>query len=120
MRWTAMDRGAGEVRVATHGILLEERMNYVIYDLETTGLVPRYDQPVQFAAVRLNDDLRETDAIELFARPQNHILPSPGALVTHGRGIRAILNAPLSHYAMMATIEETASAWGPATWAGYN
>jgi exodeoxyribonuclease-1 len=95
-------------------------MTYVVYDLETTGLDPRYDQPVQFAAVRLDDDLRETDAIELLARPQNHILPSPGALLTHGRGIRTILNAPLSHYQLMSAIEAQATSWGPVTWAGYN
>jgi DNA polymerase III epsilon subunit-like protein len=95
-------------------------MPFVLYDLETTGLNPRYDQPVQFAAVRLDDDLQEKDAIELLGRPQNHILPSPGALLTHGRGIQTILEAPLSHYQLMAAIEAQAAAWGQATWTGYN
>jgi exodeoxyribonuclease-1 len=95
-------------------------MNYVIYDLETTGLDPRYDQPIQFAAVRLNDDLDETDALELLARPQNHVLPSPGALLTRGRGIQRILDAPISHYQLMAAIEAHAASCGPAIWAGYN
>jgi exodeoxyribonuclease-1 len=95
-------------------------MSHVIYDLETTGLDPRYDQPVQFAAVHLDDDLNEIDAIELLARPQNHILPSPGALLTHGRSIRSILDAPLSHYQLMAAIEVHTASWGSAIWAGYN
>jgi exodeoxyribonuclease-1 len=95
-------------------------MSCVIYDLETTGLNPRYDQPVQFAAVRLDDDLNEVDAVELLACPQNHILPAPGALLTHGHGIQAILDAPFSHYELMAEIDALAAGWGPAIWAGYN
>jgi exodeoxyribonuclease-1 len=95
-------------------------MAFAVYDLETTGLEPRYHQPVQFAAVRLDDDLHETDAVELIARPQNHILPAPGALVTHGRGIHTILGAPLSHYGLMAAIEAKAISWGPSIWTGYN
>src|SRR5438128_1170206 len=95
-------------------------MALAVYDLETTGLEPRYDQPVQFAAIRLNDDLQETDAVELVARPQNHILPAPAALLTHGRGIGKIFDAPLSNYELMAAIEAKAEAWAPCTWIGYN
>jgi exodeoxyribonuclease I len=95
-------------------------VSYLIYDLETTGLDPRYDQPVQFAAVRLDEDLQETEVFELQARPQNHILPSPGALLTHGRGIRSILEAPLSHYQLMTAIEAFAAGSGPVVWAGHN
>jgi exodeoxyribonuclease-1 len=95
-------------------------MAFAVYDIETTGLEPRYDQPVQFAAIRLDDDLRETDVVELIARPQNHILPAPGALLTHGRGIGTILEAALSNYELMAAIEAKADSWAPSTWIGYN
>jgi len=40
--------------------------------------------------------------------------------LSHGRGIRAILDAPLSHYELMAEIEALGPRWGPAIWAGYN
>jgi exodeoxyribonuclease I len=94
--------------------------HFTIYDFETTGCAARYDQPLQFGAVRLDDDLREIDAIELVARPQLHILPSPNALLIQGRGIGAIVEAPLSHYQLMAKIEHVATLWGPSIWSGYN
>ena len=76
-------------------------MNIAIYDLETTGLSTRFDQPIQFAAVRLDSDFREIQAVNLLARPQNHVVASPAALATVGRGIDEILSAPLSHYEVM-------------------
>ena len=93
---------------------------FTIYDFETTGRSPRYDQPLEFGAVRLDDDLREIDAIELIARPQLHILPAPSALLVHGRGMAAILEAPLSNYQLMTKIEHVATSWGPSIWSGYN
>jgi hypothetical protein len=65
-------------------------VNIVIYDLETTGLSTRFDQPIQFAAVRLDSDFREIQVVNLLARPQNHVVASPAALATVGRGIDEI------------------------------
>jgi exodeoxyribonuclease-1 len=92
----------------------------VLFDLETTGLERRYDQPVQFAAIRLDANLGELDNVNWLARPQKHIIPAPAALATHGRGIDQILSAPLSHYELMTLIEELAIRWAPAIWLGFN
>ena len=35
----------------------DKLVSYVNYDLETTGLDPRYDPPVRFGAIRMDDDL---------------------------------------------------------------
>jgi exodeoxyribonuclease-1 len=92
----------------------------IIIDLETTGLSPRYDQPTQFAAARLDENLNEIETVDILARPQNHILPSPKALVVQRRGIEEVMSAPVSHYELMARIEGVISAWGPAFILGQN
>jgi exodeoxyribonuclease-1 len=91
-----------------------------IYDFETTGLNPRYDQPIQFAAVLLDANLVEMETLNLRARPQKHIIPVPSALATHGKSIDEIFAASLSQYELMAEIETKVHAWTPATFMGYN
>jgi exodeoxyribonuclease-1 len=92
----------------------------IVIDLETTGLEPRYDQPVQFAAIRLDSNLVEMENVNWLARPQNHVIPAPAALATHGRGIDQILSFAVSHYGLMGLIEELATRWAPAVWLGFN
>jgi exodeoxyribonuclease-1 len=95
-------------------------MAIIVYDLETTGLKPKFDQPTQFAAVRLDETFNEIEAVNIFARPQNHVIASPKALVKQRRGIEEILSASVSHYALMGRIEALAAAWRPAIWWGYS
>jgi exodeoxyribonuclease-1 len=42
------------------------------------------------------------------------------SLATHGRSIDEILSSSLSHYDLMAQIENIASKWEPSTWTGFN
>ena len=60
-------------------------MSFLWYDLETFGRDPRRSRIAQFAAIRTDDDLRETDApISWFCRPANDVLPSPIATLITG------------------------------------
>lgn len=59
-------------------------MGFVFYDLETTGISPAYDQPLQFAAIRTDDSFSEIERINLRCRIAPHIIPSPQALVVTG------------------------------------
>jgi exodeoxyribonuclease-1 len=95
-------------------------MNIVVYDLETTGLAVRFDQPIQFAAARLEAAFAEVETVNILARPQNHIIPSPAALATHGRSIGEILAAPVSHYELTAQLSDLTVKWSPAVWVGFN
>ncbi|PKP64613.1 MAG: hypothetical protein CVT86_03640 [Alphaproteobacteria bacterium HGW-Alphaproteobacteria-8] len=36
-------------------------MGFVFYDLETTGISPTFDQPLQFAAIRTDDSFAEIE-----------------------------------------------------------
>src|SRR3990167_11147387 len=83
---------------------------YLFYDIETTGLNKCFDQVLQFAAIRTDHELNELSRIEISARLNNDVIPSPGAVITHRIGvnefskgmmeleaiqkIHALLNAP--------------------------
>ena len=56
-------------------------MDFVFYDLETTGLSPAFDQPLQFAAIRTDENFVEKERVNIRCRLAPHILPSPQALV---------------------------------------
>jgi exodeoxyribonuclease-1 len=59
-------------------------MGFVFYDLETTGLSPAYNQPLQFAAIRTDDSFAEIERVNLRCRIAPHIIPSPQALIVTG------------------------------------
>ncbi len=43
-------------------------MNFVFYNIETTGISPEYDQPLQFAAIRMDDNFVELERINIRCR----------------------------------------------------
>ena len=53
---------------------------YIFYDLETTGISPAFDQPLQFAAIVTDLDFKEIERIDIRCQLAPHILPSPWAL----------------------------------------
>ncbi|MDU8914085.1 exonuclease domain-containing protein [Aestuariicoccus sp. MJ-SS9] len=56
-------------------------MPYVFYDTETTGTDTTFDQILQFAAIRTDEDLNELDRFETRRRLLPHVVPAPGALL---------------------------------------
>lgn len=96
-------------------------MSFVVYDVETTGLNRRFDQILQFGAIRTDEDLVPIDRIELSSRLLPNIVPSPNALQTNGLTIEE-LNSSVrpTHYQMVCDIQRTLQAWSPAVFLGYN
>jgi len=43
-------------------------MTFAFYDLETTGLSPSFDQPLQFAAILTDVEFREIERVNLRCR----------------------------------------------------
>ncbi|MYH58127.1 MAG: exodeoxyribonuclease I [Boseongicola sp. SB0675_bin_26] len=96
-------------------------MPFAFYDLETTGTSPAYDQPLQFAAILTDDDLRPLERVNMRCRLAPHILPSPGALAITGIQVDQLTDPALpSWFEMMKEIQDLVAAWAPATWTGYN
>jgi len=96
-------------------------VSFTIYDLETTGLNPHYDQVVQFGAVRFNARLEIIDRFQIRSRLQPHIIPSPGALAVTDTPIAELLgDAHPTHFEMMREINRVLRSWGASVFIGYN
>jgi exodeoxyribonuclease-1 len=52
-------------------------MDFIFYDLETTGLSHAFDQPLQFAAIRTDENFVEKERVKIRCQLAPHILPSP-------------------------------------------
>lgn len=96
-------------------------MSYVFYDTETTGLDPRFDQIIQFAAIKTDENFNEVDRIDLRCRVQPHIIPSATALAINRTSLAQCFDRSLpSHYDMMAGLKEKLESWSPAIFCGWN
>lgn len=96
-------------------------MPFVFYDLETTGIDTRYDQILNFAAVRTTSELVVEERREFRCRVDRHIVPHPEALVVTRRTLAEVTDAELpSHYEMMQEVAQLIEAWSPATMIGFN
>lgn len=96
-------------------------MTFVFYDTETTGTDTTFDQILQFAAIRTDDDLNELDRFEIRCRLLPHVVPAPGALLAT-RVTPAMLTDPSlpAHYAAMLRAAQKLRKWSPAIFIGYN
>ena len=96
-------------------------MPYVFYDTETTGTNTAFDQILQFAAIRTDDDLNELERFSIRYRLLPHIIPSPIALLLTRVTPAMLTDSDLpSHYAMIRQIRDTLLKWSPATFIGFN
>lgn len=96
-------------------------MAFVLYDVETSGLSTRFDQILQFAAVRTDADLVETHKFETRSRLMPQVVPSPSALHITGTTLDEAnsISRP-SHYSMVCEIAKTLASWRSATFLGFN
>ena len=95
-------------------------MSFVIYDLETSGLEPAWNVPLQAALIHTDEQLNPLGELTLRCRLPAHIVPAPGALLTTGIRPGQLEQAPLSCCEMLGVIAKALEAWAPATVIGYN
>lgn len=55
----------------------------LFYDIETTGTNPVFDQPVEFASIRTDMQLREIERRHFLITMRWDVVPAPGAFLTH-------------------------------------
>ena len=96
-------------------------MPFAFYDLETSGTDPAYDQPLQFAAIRTDDQLEPLEEFNIRCQLSPHLLPAPEALAVTGT-TPADLSDPArqTFFEFTGAIAELITRWGPCTWTGYN
>lgn len=96
-------------------------MDFVFYDLETTGRSPAFDQPLQFAAIRTDGRLVERERVNIRCRLAPHIIPSPDALAVNRVSPEALVDPSLpSLFEFARGVNEVIRRWAPAIWTGYN
>jgi exodeoxyribonuclease-1 len=96
-------------------------MAFVFWDAETTGLSTDFDQILQFAAIRTDDNLNSADRLELRCRLHPHVVPGPGALRVTRMMIDRLTDPSLPcHYEMIRQIRAKLLTWAPAVFIGYN
>jgi exodeoxyribonuclease-1 len=96
-------------------------MTFAFYDLETTGLSPAFDQPLQFAAILTDDAFREIERVNLRCRIAPHIIPSPWALAVTGVRPAQLLDAALpTLFEFTQEIGALIDRWSRAIWTGFN
>ena len=94
-------------------------MNYVFYDFETTGLDTKFSQPIQIAAVCLDENFKELDRIDQKCKLNDGIIPHPLAMLVTRVPIDDLKNKQ-SFYDMMDYVHGKFKSWGPAIFIGYN
>ena len=95
--------------------------NYVFYDFETTGTHTAFDQPLQFAAIATDENLKELERVDLRCQLAPHILPSPFAMHVTGVKPEQLLDKNfLNYFEFAQTIQALTEKWAPACWLGYN
>lgn len=96
-------------------------MTFVFYDTETTGLETAFDQILQFAAIRTDDDFNELDRFEIRCRLRADVVPSPEALVITRVSPTQLIDIALpSHYEAIVQVRNKLISWSPAVFVGYN
>ncbi len=96
-------------------------MAFIFYDTETTGLETAFDQILQFAAIKTDNDLNELDRFDIRCRLMPHMVPSPGALRVTGVTPAMLTNPNLpSHYEATCQIRAKLIEWSPAVFIGNN
>ena len=63
------------------------KKTFLFYDLETSGLRKAFDQVLQYAALRVDENLEIVEEIEYKVRLNPDTIPSPEAIATHGIGV---------------------------------
>lgn len=96
-------------------------MTFAFYDLETTGISPAFDQPLQFAAILTDAEFREIERVNLRCRIAPHIIPSPWALAVTGVRPSQLVDPELpTLFEFTQEIGALIERWSPAIWTGFN
>jgi exodeoxyribonuclease-1 len=96
-------------------------MDFVFYDLETTGISPEFDQPLQFAAIWTDETFVEKARVNIRCRLAPHILPSPQALIVTRVAPDHLIDPSLPSLLEFAQqVAELTERWSPSIWVGYN
>ncbi|MCP4791083.1 MAG: exodeoxyribonuclease I [Gammaproteobacteria bacterium] len=98
----------------------DQTQSILWHDYETFGIDPRFDRPVQFAAIRTDLDFNPIgEPMMWYCRPADDYLPSPGACMVTGITPQRAMQEGLPEVEFMARINAVMSEPGTCV-VGYN
>lgn len=96
-------------------------MNYLFYDLETSGTDHSFDQIVQFAAVKTDSELNQIEEpVNFLCKLRKDVIPSPYAFITTCINMEALQTNGLIEYEFAKKINEVLCGNGNQCIVGYN
>jgi len=96
-------------------------MNYLFYDLETSGTDQHFDQIVQFAAVKTDSEFIQIgEPVNILCQPRKDVIPSPGAFKTTCIDIEELQNKGVTEYELAQRIHKLFIGEGKQCIVGYN
>ncbi len=95
-------------------------MYYIIYDFETTGRSPRFDQILQAGLICYDENLKEVKRLNIRSRLNSDIIPSIGALRVNKLLVSDLLEERFTSYQMLIALSKFLEEFTPATFLGYN
>ena len=95
-------------------------MIFLVFDFETTGLKPGRHEPIQVAALLLDDNMTELGAFDALMRPLLPELASPEALAVNGRSLADLAAEPHPREVLGRFAEFVAAAREPVVMVGHN
>ena len=95
-------------------------MNYVFYDLETTGKNKDWSQIIQFGAILVDENLVELERFESKCNLKTGTVPEPEALIVNNNRIKELSKLNYSHYNLINEINSKFKDWSPAIFFGFN
>jgi len=96
-------------------------MGFVFYDVEATGTHAAFDQILQFAAVRTDDEIQPTERFDTGCRLLPSVVPSPAMLYPSRTPAARLIDPSLpTHYDMVRQIYIQLAAWSPAVFLTHN
>lgn len=97
---------------------MPSEQTYLFYDLETTGLSPTFDQILQFAAIRVDNQFNEIERYYFKIVLSEDVIPSPGALLVN-RTAPSDFSQGMDEYTVIKRIHDIINAPGTIS-LGYN
>ncbi len=96
-------------------------MNYVFYDFETSGTNRYFDQPLQIAAICVDEtfEINSEFTLNETCKLKDGVVPHPQALIVNKIEIDTLKNGQ-SFYDMIDKVQKKFTEWSPAIFIGYN
>jgi len=95
-------------------------LNYVVWDIETDSAQTDWATIIEIGGILLDENFKELERFSARCRLPQDRVPSATALCINKSNVDLLTKGNLSHYEMLAQVEQKFRQWSPATFLGYS